>query len=98
MEPISPAELMKHRQKQIPNEVIKCFNDMIIQSWSGNCAEFEQSDVVECILKAMPGLSRQDIFDKGYLDVEPLFEDKGWEVYYHKGFLDQPSVFRFYQK
>jgi len=85
--PITPKECCKIID--IPENVIKAFNKLIQKNWNGRSyAVVKQHDVVNLILSnyASEGLKikRQEIFDKGYLDVETLYWNYGWEVKYEK--------------
>jgi hypothetical protein len=46
-------------------------------------ARVSQDDVIKRIMQ-LGDFERNTIFNEGYLDVEPLFEQYGWEVTYDK--------------
>lgn len=86
MKPISPDEVVA--SKVIPDEVIAAFNTLIAKEWNGRNANFKQDEVIVEVIKNFKAsgklVTRQQIFDEHYLDVEGLFEKAGWEVEYDK--------------
>lgn len=84
VKPITPEEAKKCREDYIPAEVIEVTNELICKYLSNRRARFTQDELVSEILKRMPNLSSQDLFYHKYLDFEPLFEEAGWNVEYHK--------------
>ncbi len=92
--PITPLEVVQVKRETLPDEVIKAFNDMITETWSDGSSCFKQDDVVKKmigLLKASDEYSqfltariREMIFDKHWLDVEPIFREAGWIVKYDK--------------
>ena len=77
--PIRPEDIVK----TVPDEVIQVFNEMISEAWDGNSATLKQNDVAPRIADRME-CSRAHVFKKGWLDIESLFRDAGWEVEYDK--------------
>ena len=93
MQPITPAEAAVKKAIDIPPEVIEAFNNLISKNFPGGRAHVVQDDVIAEILSIMNGpatcgivdhvpVTRNDIFAKKRLDVEPIFEKAGWEVSY----------------
>jgi len=81
--PITLDEVTKHKEKVIPSEVIESFNELIAANWSGSYSQFKQKDILRLISKKLK-LRHSTIFDRGYLDIEPIYEAKGWSVTYDK--------------
>lgn len=85
--PITPHEIDSAKAKVIPPMVIEAFNDLIALNWDGQSAVVSQKEVVESILircgDSTP-MTSQDVMDKGYLNIETLYENAGWEVKYDK--------------
>lgn len=96
-QPITPAEAAKKRG--IPDFVIEVFNTLIEEAFNGRIAVVKQDIAVNRIMAhaEAQGFHRQDIFDKGWLDVEGRFCDAGWEVEYDRPGYNEPgeAVFRF---
>lgn len=83
MKPITPDEVAAQKSKLIPDYVIKCFNDLIVKNWNGYSSTILQKHIVVEISDAGK-VTRQFIQDQKYLDVEPIFEEAGWNVAYDK--------------
>lgn len=92
MSAISPNHLgcYKHQKeleksKLIPEYVVTIFNDLISEDYHNGMAVVSQNDVVERILEHTEcKIERCEIFSLGYLDVEPLFREAGWNVVFDK--------------
>lgn len=102
--PISPDEV-EQVQSTIPDEVFEAFNEAIAANWHGHSAMFKQDVVVTAALaklkQRLPHITRSQIFDKHWLDVEPAYEAKGWHVDYDKpGYNESyhPATFTFRKK
>ena len=91
VEPISPSDV----KKIIPDFVIEAVNQLIMENWDGHEAIILQDDIMDIVSSndADDGKpSRREIFDKGWLDFEPLYREKGWNVEY-----DKPAYYEFYE-
>ena len=71
---------------------------MITQDYDCGSATVKQDDVVA--LMVQKGLDRQEIFDKGWLNVEDIYRKAGWRVVFDKpGFRDTyPATYEFKRK
>lgn len=89
--PINPSEVQDKKSSLIPDVVFESFNKLIAEgiSTSGR-ATVKQDDVVKLIV-ANSNLTRNEIFDKGYLDVEHHYRKAGWKVEF-----DKPAYFETY--
>lgn len=77
--PITPDEV--ERGKYIPPVVIEAFNELIAEGGG----RVLQKDVVARILaKAGGAITSEEIFKKGWLDVEGMYREAGWNVVYDK--------------
>lgn len=99
VKPIRPDEARKKKATVIPDAVIEIFNELIVKNLSGNRAVIRQDDVVSLIVSRMD-VTRADVFDKHWLDVEAIYEEAGWKVEYDKpGFNETyPATFTFKRK
>lgn len=81
--PISPDEV----SQEIPDVIIRCFNEMIQAKYveSNKTAMFKKDEIVAHITANTTFTSSQ-LYEKHYLDVEPLYKKAGWTVTY-----DQPA-------
>lgn len=82
--PITPDEAKKQKVTVIPDFVISAFNDLILKNYSGNSAVVSEKEVVAKILSYGPNTTRKMIYDNHWLDVEDVFREAGWKVYYDK--------------
>jgi hypothetical protein len=87
--PINPDEAEKLKREMMPGYVIEAFNQCIAAGYDGRSSTVYQKDVIKKILFLAnevgdTELTRAQIFDRSYLDVEPLFEAEGWKVTYDK--------------
>jgi hypothetical protein len=78
VKPIRPDEISGKKEQSFPDAVLQSFNELIVEKYSHGQASFTLEDVIKLMVKK--GLKRKDIFDKGYLDVEPVYEAQGWKV------------------
>lgn len=81
--PISPDEIGKQQIKSIPPEVFEVFNRLIALDWSGISATVTQEEAVAAIIEKME-VSRNKVFDSGWLNIEEAYRDVGWKVVYDK--------------
>jgi hypothetical protein len=79
---IRPEDVVSQKRDSIPNEVIECFNELIVENYNGAYATVYQEDVVKRIVAK--GIGREKIFKNSWLDVEEIFEAEGWRVEYDK--------------
>src|SRR3954462_13759959 len=95
MKAITPQEAIKGKTNTIPSVVFEVFNDLIKENLGGKSSSFQQDSVVRRLEKR--GLERTEIFNKGWLDVEPAYRKAGWIVDYDKpGFNEcYPATFTF---
>jgi hypothetical protein len=86
--PITPGEASKRKLKDIPDFVIEAFNDLIVRKFSGSQATVKQDEVVELIMEkakeAKVDVTRDQLFENHWLDVEPYFMRAGWKVDFDK--------------
>jgi len=83
--PITPAEMPK-KSDRIPDEVISAVNTLILKEWDGDEAHIFQDDIIRESLINFEGagikMTRDDLFDRKYLDIEECFSKVGWAVKY----------------
>jgi hypothetical protein len=81
--PIRPEEVDAVKARSLPQEVLAIVNNLILANWNGSRAVVTRSDLIDRIITALR-ISRQDIFDRGYLDIEGAYRLAGWDVEYDK--------------
>lgn len=81
IKPIKPEDVTV----VVPDGVIEAFNHLIQQHWNGKQAHFRLQEAIEQAALETE-LTPNELIDKGYMDVEPLYIDAGWNVVF-----DQPG-------
>lgn len=71
--PIKPEEVRARRIDFIPSIIFETINTMICEKFDGKSATLKQEDILNKVCNESSGLTRQEIFDKHYLDIEPFF-------------------------
>lgn len=89
--PISPSEVCKQRDFNIPGEVIDIFNELIVEKFDGKTAVVHQDSAIKLITERL-GVKSEEIYDKHWLEVESIFRNCGWKVSY-----DKPAYNEFYK-
>ena len=86
IKPINPDKVQAAKNQLIPDGVIGAFNELIAEKWIAGTrsASFTQDEVIDRVLIKMPGVTRQELFERHYLDVEPKYRAVGWIVEYDK--------------
>jgi len=82
VKPIKPGEVADKKKIDIPDAAFEAFNELIAENYNGRTATVYQDKVVERM--AAKGLNRNEIFKKGWLDVEEIYGKTGWKVEYDK--------------
>lgn len=81
--PITPHEAAQARESTIPDVVFEVFNAILSTRFAGSgSVTIRQKEVTEAL--TAKGLDLAEVFAKGWLDVEPLYEKAGWRVVYDK--------------
>lgn len=79
---ISYKDVQEKFIEEIPDIIIETVNNLILKNFepSNERSLVYQEDILNATDKA--GLSRDEIFDKHWLDIELLYEQQGWDVDY----------------
>lgn len=83
--PITPKELANAPSAHIPDEVIAAFNELIAETGG----RVTQDAVVKRILAKMPDVPREDVFTKGWLNVDSVYRKAGWKVAFDRPGSDE---------
>lgn len=94
-EPIKPSEVTR-ALVDVPDFVIESFNELIQEEWNGSASKFTQDEVIEKIV-SRGNITRYEIFEKGYLNVENFYRGAGWKVFYDKPAYSETykAIFKF---
>lgn len=96
VEPITPEEALRaHLTFVIPNEIIMAVNSLLTEKCGGSTTSItiKQEELIDRINEQADAnrsaFGRQELFEKHFLDFEPLFENTGWKVEYCKPSIDE---------
>lgn len=82
IKPITPNEVAQQKIANIPSAVIDTFNKLIALNYTDGSATVKQADVIHELERR--DFARQEVLDKGWLNVEEIYRDAGWAVVYNK--------------
>lgn len=95
--PIRPDEVAEEKQLHIPDVVFDAFNAEIALHYVSGRAQVKQKDVIERLVAG--GMSRSEIFENGWLNVEDAYRSAGWNVEYDKpGWNETYNAFFVFKK
>lgn len=99
VEPIKPGEMAQAKANTVPDLVKQVWNKLITKNWNGYSARITQKEAVETLMSSL-GVTRADITNGGYLNIEDLYRGAGWRVVYDKpGYCeDYDAFFEFIKK
>jgi hypothetical protein len=80
--PIKPHEVGSAKAVHIPAQVFDAFNTEITIRFANGEAIVDQQTVVERLVQA--GLTRSEIYQNGWLNIEEAYREVGWIVKYNK--------------
>lgn len=98
VKPFTPKEAQDKKDVSFPDEVIETFNEFLAERYANGYARIEQGEVLNLIVSkfATHGkvFSRQQILDRGWLDIESAYRKAGWTVRYDRpGFNETYEAF-----
>lgn len=98
VKPIRPAEVIETRIASLPDGVIEAWNELIVQNFSGNSATVYQDEATNHIANKMQ-CSKQEVYNKHWLDIEEVYRKVGWLVKYDKpGYNESYDAFFVFSK
>jgi hypothetical protein len=86
--PLKPDEVRPLQRAAMPEYVFSAVNELLVEKLRGYSVTLLQSVVADRILAhaAAAGveLTRQQAYDRGYLDFEDAYREAGWDVVYDR--------------
>lgn len=79
IKPINPSDIVALKRGTIPEQVIEVFNELIAKYWNGSQSTFSSKYVAALIAERM-GITPLEVYQKGLLDIESIYEKQGWNV------------------
>jgi hypothetical protein len=102
MSAIRPEEIAAAKTRYFPEYVFDAFNQLLTEKYisSSQSVTIRQDDVITLMINLAGGtevISRDDIFKRGYLNIEEVYRSSGWEVDYDKPAYneDYPATYKF---
>jgi hypothetical protein len=81
---ITPEEILNNLENIIPSFVFEAINNLLKNKFRGNSVTIKQDEIIAEISRLKPGLNRNDIFEKKWLDFEKVYNKSGWSVTFDK--------------
>ena len=95
LKPISPIEAEAKHRKTIPDSIIDAVNKLIVKNYNPIYKEsvVKQNEILDMVCKDPDcgGLTKDDIFNNHWLDIEDIYREQGWKVDF-----DKPGYFETY--
>lgn len=104
VEPLRPEGVALAKKTTFPPVVLEAFNELIAADFVNGRATVRQDAVLTLILSKLrekgQEIERQQVFDRGWLNVEDIYRRDGWSVEYDKPGLGEsyPATYRFTRK
>ena len=94
---ITPDQVAEKKREAIPDVIFEIFNELIVENYreNGSQAVFRQREVINRM--RVKGINVDEAFEKGWLDVEPIYAAAGWKVEYDSPAFNEsyPETFKF---
>lgn len=85
MDALTPAAAHEaYLNRDFPDFVVEAFNELIKQGHDRPVIRIEQEDAIMRIMSLNPEVTREEIFDNHWLDVENYYRRAGWRVTFFK--------------
>lgn len=80
---IKPSDIPQAKARAIPDAVIEVVNDILARKFTNGRATIKQCEIINELV-ANHGMTRNHIFENGYLNFEEIYRAQGWKVRYDK--------------
>jgi hypothetical protein len=86
VQPISPSEAIERKITMIPDFVIETVNEMLAEQATKNpYIVLRQDEIIKRIMARVGHqITKGELYEKKWLDFEPLYEKAGWKIEYDK--------------
>ena len=82
VQPIRPEDIASEKEMIYPDAVLEAFNELIARNFVDGMSRVLQKAVVQLMVEK--GLDINDIDKNGWLNVEDIYSEYGWDVEYDK--------------
>ena len=83
VEPIKPKDIMNNLSDVIHPAVIKAVNELLKDKYRGSSTSIKQKEIVAKAISLCSEITKDEIFEKKWMDFESIFRKAGWDVHYH---------------
>lgn len=97
IKPITPAAARESYEagKDTPEFIIEVLNEMIDEYYHPDGFILSQDDVIAVIMAKNGSVTRQEVFDRKWLNFERVFRSYGWDVQYVKPGIGETGIVHF---
>ena len=89
----SPDQVRAQKINFIPPEVVEAINELLAKNWDGTGATLKLPQVKAEIAHKLRASGSSNLgknyAQEGWLDFEPIFQDKGWKIVYDSPGYDE---------
>lgn len=89
VKPITPEEVSAQKMLKMPPAVIEAFNELISENYRNGRATIKLDDAYDRV--GSMGVNVNDAERFGWMDVEPIYRDAGWNVTFEKSGFNEPG-------
>jgi len=83
VEPIKPKDIMDNLSDVIHPAVIKAVNELLKEKYRGSQVSITQKAIAAKAVSICSDITKDEIFEKKWMDFETIFRKAGWDVRYH---------------
>lgn len=95
VEPLAPHELAAATARRIPDVVLTAVNTLLAKYGVRSIITIDKNEIIDEIQR-LEGPTRDELFANNWLDFEPAYRNKGWDVSYDTGdWGAAPHIFTF---
>lgn len=100
VKPFTPTEAQAKQQTSIPDEVIQAVNELLAENYDSVITLKQTTIALRAVRLAKRKFTSNQLFDNGWMNIEPIYRKYGWDVEYDKpGFNEEgEAFFRFTKK
>jgi len=89
VEPIKPKDIINNLTDIIHPAIIKAVNELLKEKYRGSSVSIKQKEIVSKALSICSEITRNEIFEKNWMDFESVFRKAGWDVRYNSPDRDE---------
>lgn len=95
VEPLAPHELQAASARRIPDVVLTAVNTLLAKYGGRSIITIDKNEIIDEIQR-LEGPTKDELYANNWLDFEPAYRNKGWDVSYDTGdWGAAPHIFTF---